>query len=110
MPPTTRYILRFEPTLDGGWRILEGSSARKMTSEELNEFARQLNEANRELEEAEVKLANLTAEKEGAKNKLETMAEAMRRSEEEMRNMNLLCFPYDLVHMTLCDSHFMLCI
>jgi septation ring formation regulator EzrA len=110
MPPTTRSSLRFEPTPDGGWRILEGSSARKMTSEELNEFARQLNEASRELEEAEVKLAKITAEKDKAEKKLKRMDEAMCRSEEEMREINLLCFPYDLVHMTLCDRHFMLCI
>jgi chromosome segregation ATPase len=90
MPPTTRSSIRFELASDGGWQILECSSARKMTSEELNEFARQLNEANRELEEAEVKLAKITAEKEGAEKKPKRMDEAMRRSEEMREKESVL--------------------
>jgi hypothetical protein len=85
MPPTTRSSLRFEPTADGGWRVLEGGIARKLTSEYLNEFARQWSDSGQELAEAEAKSARLAAEKEEAENRLKEMEDAVRRGEEELK-------------------------
>jgi hypothetical protein len=40
MAPSTRSSsLKFEQTTDGGWRVIEGGTARRLTTEELNEFA-----------------------------------------------------------------------
>jgi hypothetical protein len=51
MAPNTRSgSLKFEQTTDGGWRVIEGGTARRLTTEELNEFADNFKEARLENE------------------------------------------------------------
>jgi hypothetical protein len=85
MSTTMRSSLRFEPTEDGGWRVLEGGIAQKLTSEDMNEFARQLSDSGQALAEAEARSARLAAEKEEAGSRLKEMEDAVRCGEEELK-------------------------
>jgi flagellar motor component MotA len=51
MAPNTRSgSLKFERTTDGGWRVMKGGTARRLTTEELNEFADNFTKARLENE------------------------------------------------------------
>jgi hypothetical protein len=67
MAPNTRSgSLKFEQTTDGGWRIIEGGTARRLTTEELNEFADSFTEArldNEVLTKGKGELEELMAQK-----------------------------------------------
>jgi hypothetical protein len=67
MAPNTRSgSLKFEQTTDGDWRVIEGGTARWLTTDELNEFADNFTEArleNEALTKEKGKLEELMAQK-----------------------------------------------
>jgi hypothetical protein len=62
MAPSTRSSsLKFEQATDGGWRIIEGGNTRRLTTEELNEYAKMFATTRHENETLEMERAELEA-------------------------------------------------
>jgi hypothetical protein len=68
MAPSTRSSsLKFEQAIEGGWRIIEGGNTRRLTIEELNEYAQMFattRHENETLEKERIELEATMAQKE----------------------------------------------